>query len=244
MVDAFDALAASNPAGFSSRSGGVLLAFTASPIDFFNEVVPVDEPPSHEALEQAVATARQTGHPWVMHVRAGFDDSVAEAAAALGLVEEADYFYPAMACDALPPAEPAPSGLEVITVSTDAQYEEHLAVNGQPELTRSWLSRGFADDATTTLFTGYVDGTAVAHSLAHVSGTVVGVFNVGVRPEFRRRGYGWAMTLAAIRAGADAGATVAALQSSRAGYPVYAAHGFRRLFDYRCFREPAPDSLS
>ena len=97
------------------------------------------------------------------------------------------------------------------------------------------MGAGIINDPDVALFIGYLDGTPVSTSMSFRTGAVVGVYNVGTAAVARRRGIGWAMTAAAIVAGANAGATVATLQSSAMAASMYEAHGFRRLFQYRLF---------
>ena len=238
MVEAFAALPAHQAAGLLERNTEILIAFTGSPIDFFNEVVPVDVPLSAEGLIAAVGTARGTGLPWVLHIRAGIDDACLPAASHLGLQEEVPYFYPAMVLTDLPDAELSPNGLDIRAVTDESSFEDHLgAAGGNPAITRSWLGSGIVQSADFQLLTGYVDDQPVAHSMAYRTGDVVGVFNVAVRDDVRRCGYGWAMTRAAIRVGANAGCAMASLQSSELGFSVYSSHGFQTVFHYRCFRD-------
>ena len=72
------------------------------------------------------------------------------------------------------------------------------------------------------------------------SGTV-GVYNVATVEDARRRGYGAAVTRRAIADGVTRGATVAILQSSDMGRPVYAAMGFREVLAFRVFVDGGPD---
>jgi ribosomal protein S18 acetylase RimI-like enzyme len=58
-------------------------------------------------------------------------------------------------------------------------------------------------------------------------GDHIGVYNITVAPEFRRRGFGRLITERVIRDGFDAGAATAYLQSSRPGLPLYESMGFR-----------------
>jgi hypothetical protein len=202
MVEAFAAtLPAHQAAGFLERNIETLIAFTGSPIDFFNEVVPVDVPLSAEGLAAAVGTARGT-LPWVLHIRAGVDDACLPAASDLGLEEEVPYFYPAMVLTDLPDAELPPNGLEIRAVTDERSFKEHLgAAGGNPAMTRSWLGGGIVQSSDVQLLTGYVGDQPVARSMAYRTSDVIGVFNVGVRDDVRRCGYGWAMTRAAIRSG-------------------------------------------
>jgi hypothetical protein len=98
------------------------------------------------------------------------------------------------------------------------------------------------EDPAVSLLVGHSDGMPVAMSMSVLTGDVVGIYNVGTVQAARRRGYGWAMTLAAIMSGVRDGSKFAALQSSEMGFPIYAPHGFRTLFDYRRFGDPGSPS--
>ena len=89
---------------------------------------------------------------------------------------------------------------------------------------------------------GLQDGQPVARSMGVVHAGLVGVHNVYVPPSSRGRGYGAALTAAAIDAGRAAGATAACLQATELGFPVYERMGFRRVDDYVVVgREAPPD---
>src|SRR5206468_832400 len=83
-----------------------------------------------------------------------------------------------------------------------------------PDGYATWLSQTIVEDPAWALFMGYEDGAPVTNSMSFHADGVVGVYNVGTAVPARRRGYGWAITRAAIMAGANAGCTIATLQSS------------------------------
>ena len=91
------------------------------------------------------------------------------------------------------------------------------------------------------LFLGRVDGIAVSCSLAFLNQDSVGLYGIGTPPEYRGHGYGSALTVAGINWGASNGATVAVLQASTMGEPVYRSLGFRSVFDMTAWHLPAPD---
>ena len=57
------------------------------------------------------------------------------------------------------------------------------------------------------------------------AGDAAGIYAVAVAEDARRRGYGRAISLAALQAGADAGHRFGVLQSSTMGFGVYRAIG-------------------
>jgi ribosomal protein S18 acetylase RimI-like enzyme len=75
-------------------------------------------------------------------------------------------------------------------------------------------------------FVGSVNGRAVASSGLIVGGGVAGIYNVATLPRARRRGFGTAMTLAAMRHGRTLGYRVAVLGASDIGRGVYERLGF------------------
>ena len=245
MVEAFASLPAYQPSGFVRRAGGVVVAASGSPLSFFNEIISVEDHPDPEALAEAVQAVRDAGLASVAHLRAGVDNALVPVIRALGFEEVAEAFYPAMVLTQLPPALDLPAGFEVQRVGDREGFDLHLrtaaAVAGaEPDLFATWLGPGLIEDPAVSLFVGHADGMPVAMSMSVLTGDVVGIYNVGTVEAARRRGYGWAMTLAAIMSGVRDGSKFAALQSSEMGFPLYAAHGFRTLFDYRRFRDPGP----
>jgi ribosomal protein S18 acetylase RimI-like enzyme len=243
LVEAFALLPQYQSGGFVRRCGSVMVAATGSPIAFFNEVLPVADDVDADELAEAVEVADAAGLSWMAHLRDGMDDRLAELLQRNGL-EEVEDDYPAMMLSAMPACISVPSGVEVRRVSDATGFDIHLrtaaAMAGtDPDLVRTWLAPGVIDDLAAALFIGYLDGEPVATSMSVRTGDVVGVYNVGTAEPARRRGIGWAMTAAAILAGAEAGATLATLQSSPMAARMYEAHGFQRLFQYRLFHRPS-----
>jgi hypothetical protein len=245
MVEAFALLPGYLPNGFVKRADGVVVAATGSPMAFFNEVLPVADRVEPVALVDAVQTLGQAGLAGFVHLR-DIDDALVPVLQDLGLEEEVED-YPAMVLTPMPAALDFPAGFEVARVTNPAEFDVHLRTAAviagiDPDLNATWLGPGIVDDPAAALFVGYAEGTPIATSMSIHTAHVNGIYNVGVSEAARRRGYGWAMTLAAIMAGVQAGCTIATLQSSPMGYPLYAAHGFRTLFNYRRFRCPAPSA--
>ena len=81
-------------------------------------------------------------------------------------------------------------------------------------------------------FTGYLDGRPVAVSALVMAGGLAGIYAVATLPEARRRGVGTAMTLHAMAEGRRRGASMAVLQATDFGRPVYERIGFSVAFDY------------
>jgi GNAT superfamily N-acetyltransferase len=247
MVEAFASLPSHLPGGFVRRRGGIVVAATGSPFALFNEIMPVEDVVDADALVAAVQETRVAGLSSFTQLRDGIDDALLRVVSDLGLQEVANFSWPAMVLTDLPHALDLPAGFEIRRVANRAQFEDHLrwssAIAGvDSAFTATWLGESIADDPAWALITGHVDGAVVSRSMGFRTGDVIGIYNVGTLKPARRRGYGWAVTLAAIMAGVEAGCTVATLQSSAMALPMYEAHGFRRLFQYRAFLDRGPAS--
>jgi GNAT superfamily N-acetyltransferase len=84
-------------------------------------------------------------------------------------------------------------------------------------------------------YVGEVDGRPVTTGLGMTTGTGVFVGSIATPPDYRRRGYGAAITRRAVDDGLASGATWSFLQSSSAGYEVYRSLGFRALESWACW---------
>lgn len=86
------------------------------------------------------------------------------------------------------------------------------------------------------LFVGRVDGQPVATSELFTGGAVAGVHMVATHPELRRRGFGWALTWAALNKGRRLRLETATLQASPEGEGVCRRLAFRvvcRFMEYQ-----------
>lgn len=154
----------------------------------------------------------------------------------LGFVEGRS---PAMVCDTSPPPR-LPSDLEIMEVKdgpTAAVFSETLTSGfGYDERGLSLSGLITADvlgDDRLRFWLGSVTGRAVAASWTAVSDGYAGVYGVATIPTMRRRGYGEALTRAAMDAAAH---LPAALQSSQAGRSLYLKMGFREVAQFEVWR--------
>ncbi len=147
---------------------------------------------------------------------------------------------PAMALDLrdLPRFE-SPKELRINQVSTRDDLEACLRVGvssfGMPAAYVPRLldiERGMPADQkeATRFFLGRLDGRPVATSELFLGAGVAGLYFVGTAEGARRRGFGRAMTLAALEAAREMGFRASVLQATSLGAPVYRALGFRELF--------------
>jgi hypothetical protein len=131
------------------------------------------------------------------------------------------------------PDLPLPPELELVTVSTPGEVYEFEAVSvrgfgGEEDSVEPGTYHPpsvLADDAMRMLI-GRVDGQAVAAAMGYVTDDAVGVFGVTTVASARRRGYGTAVTRAAMLT--ETGLPVI-LAPSKEGERLYARLGFEHV---------------
>ena len=94
---------------------------------------------------------------------------------------------------------------------------------------------GFGDELPYRVVLARIADRPVATALGFLAGGGAVILNVATIPEFRRRGLGRAVTLAAMHTCAEFGASVAVLQSSEMGCELYRRLGFEEFGRYRSF---------
>lgn len=200
-----------------------------------------------EMIDATLERFRERGAPflwWAMPSAAPAD--LAERLAARGLVNDGAWPGYAIAADAL--ADPPPvDGLEIRRVGSWEDFDAYLGVfapilSPSPAFTELFAlaSRriGLADDAPEEHFLGFLHGEPVATVSLVTAGGSAGIYNVTTVEAARRRGIGAAMTATAVRHGGDRGFTLATLQASAIGRPVYEGLGFEFVCDLLPYRMP------
>ncbi len=155
--------------------------------------------------------------------------------------EPVDAPVPGMALAPGPEAPPAPEELRIEAVSDEDSLDAFARAAfrgfGFPENAASlMLNPQLWSRPQVEAFVGSVEGEPVASAMLIVSGPVAGIYWVATVPEARRRGYGEALTWAAVAAGRRAGCTVASLQASVMGRPVYERMGFQHVIEYERYQ--------
>ena len=157
--------------------------------------------------------------------------------------------WPGMAIelDRLPPP-PVHDDFAVDVVRSSEQFADVLAVleplgmrgiyAGAYE--RVGAAGGWGPDQAFEHFVGRLaDGRPVACATLCTAGNAAGILSVAVAEDVRRRGYGRAVSLAALHAGADAGQRYGVLQSSQLGFSVYRGIGLSLVCRLQAYEDSA-----
>jgi GNAT superfamily N-acetyltransferase len=217
--------------------GDVMLVAIGTPDDGFREALVVG--PSAPARVFALAEeffGVGARYLVTVEVEAAQPMETALRAAGWRLDEE----EPALVLTPLPEAIPSPPpGLEIRAVTDVAGLSDFRALTGTGE--RFIPSLASALDPGVCLLVGYRHGRPVATSRFNVQGgSVADINGVVTVPDQRRRGYGTALTWAAIAEARARGCTAAELTATDMGYPVYVKMGFVPVCTYRTYLPPEP----
>lgn len=148
---------------------------------------------------------------------------------------------PALVLTPLPATTVPPPELSVRQVVDAAGFTDFQAISKTPSVFLPSLAAAL--DPAAALFVGYVEGLPVACSRLVCLGRIAELMGIVTVPTARRRGYGTALTGAAVAAARERGCTAATLTASAMGYPVYLRMGFRPAGLYRTYLPPKADEL-
>jgi GNAT superfamily N-acetyltransferase len=213
----------------------------------FTNTLFVDAPITDPArLLRAARDFYRRSPAWRLSAATPLRETWTAAASAAGM--RVGEVVPRMILSPVPPPPKAPAGLTIRAASNVRERRDFCAAAGRGFRIPVWflrlafLHRRVAPDSADPalrLFVGYVDGAPVASSAAVTTDGVTGVFFVATVPESRRRGFGEALTWAAIDDGRQMGADAAWLQSTAMGRPMYERMGFRWVHDDYDWVSPA-----
>ena len=232
------------PGPGARRFGDVTAIATGLESSFFNPVLALADATALQDVLDAHAWVKELGHGVSVHVRTDLVNAGLLGALEERGLEREETPEPAMVLSPIPQPPAAPRDLRLVEVSAAELEAWQRSIAGSDEAF-SRVSRLFAppllDDADVRLHAGFVGERLVTTSFAVRSGDVVGIYAVGTEPSVRRRGFGTAVTWAALASGRAWGCTTGVLQASAMGVRVYRAMGFRQVTSYTLFLPPPPD---
>lgn len=245
----FEEMTRRTPGGRVVHQEGLLLAIGADPSPVLvNTILPVAPTVEPDAVARAVAIYASIAHLPSILTRDHRDTALIDALAATGYRRLLS--LPGMVLEGRLPAEPAPGGVSIHRVETERDRERWIEGNlyGFAEDDGDRAAMRSACQTVESLSGGPVtgwwaetDGRGVASAMAMVEprSHVAIVGWVGTDHEYRRRGIGRAVTLAATNAAFDLGARLVALQASPMGLPIYDKLGYRTVTGYQVWLPPA-----
>jgi ribosomal protein S18 acetylase RimI-like enzyme len=225
----------------------VLIADSSVPDETFNIITLTRF--ASDAIDRRVAetidVVRATGRPFAWWVDPFAPAELAVRLEAAGLKESGR--SPIMRADlaaapteaAAEVAQPADGELEIRRVTTErelADFAQLVADCWDPPArtvveffdmaARGLLDAGESGENPVRTFVGYLRGVPVCSAQAMPAEGVAGLYNIATNAEYRRRGFGAAMTVAAMRDARAAGYRTVVLEASPMGEPIYRRLGF------------------
>ena len=227
--------------GFVHEDDGILIAAPSRSLAWLNVVFvtrPLRDPTPQ--LSRAFALLDERKLPFFVHMRGSMDQASERACEALGLV--AEHPVPGMAL--APIATRAnETDLEIREVIDDVTFADFVGISAQSfdiplDDAQAMFLPSSGERSNVCYWTGYADGQPIACSNLIAFGRIAGINIIGTLEAYRGRGFGAAITQAAINRGAEAGCELAVLQASEMGKPVYERMGFRTVTSYRTYVRP------
>jgi N-acetylglutamate synthase len=220
-------------ARFERRDGYELLVFPMFPLPSFNGIW-AETDAAADDLERVRTEVEALGLPFGVTVRENRTPVVEERARKLGLTSEIRTPGMVVTPEEL---EVPDTELDILRIRTADGLAQALAVAATGfeipgELLAALYLFEVAELEGIEYYLARLHEQDVCTAIGYTVDDAVGIFNVATPPEFRRRGYGSIITAHAARAGFDAGADFAYLQSSSMGESVYRRLGFRQVDVY------------
>jgi GNAT superfamily N-acetyltransferase len=228
-------------AGAELREFGAVTAFmTGVPIGIFNGCI-APSPPHPDELEAALDWVAEAGVPHCLWTPKDLAPELVPVADRRAMAAS-DWILPHMALTSRSEAPPAAPGVTVRQANDAgslAEFRRVLVAGGvTAEIAARLFRASLLDDEDVRIVVAALDGRTAGTAMAIRTGDVAGVYAVETTTDARRRGVATAATWAAVATGQAWGCDPIVLQSSRMGYGVYEAMGFRTVARYAIFRAP------
>ena len=241
FVEAYVSVARVVPGGRTEQIGGLTAVRSGMPGSSFNVVFGLDLPESRARLRDGIERLFLRTHAEFQIVT--LPETLDELKP---IIQEMDLtereVFPGMVLDPIPAlGQSHNDALQILQPSRSGDVADFLRTGAsgfgtRPDYFDVWregiLAGASVPWSRGANYLGYVGGAPVATSIRIRTGDVAGIYFVSTVPEFRRRGFGEAMTRRAVSDGRSTGCTIAYLQASKMGRPIYERMGFRVLEEY------------
>jgi ribosomal protein S18 acetylase RimI-like enzyme len=240
LHDAWGRLARSVPGGWVEEASGLRCIATGSPSPSFNLALSGEGLRDPQVALDAVHDRFDgAGLPWLLKLQPELDHEVVAHARRRGVDLDEEPVYamplrPRAAAAPFPPASPLSISVAGTDTIDDAIHCFADAFDAGPDAVGRLFGPNLLTIPTFTVFVGYLSGEPVATSMLATTRSVglAGVYSVATRPAHRGRGFGTAVTAAALAAAAEQGFDTAVLEPSPSGAPMYRRMGFEPLTTY------------
>lgn len=148
---------------------------------------------------------------------------------------------PALVLPAIPDPPPLPAGLEVRRVTQPDDLRLHFEMLAQafetpPEMMdKLWPPTSLLQDPDIAHFAGFYEGKRVCGAMFARIDDIATIHGVATLHAYRRRGFGRALTWAAIAERAKRGCKTAALRAMGISYDMYQTMGFVPVCKHRTY---------
>jgi hypothetical protein len=131
------------------------------------------------------------------------------------------------------------NGLNITEIFTARQLSQWLGIVNTVIFKRKKLDQalftGLIENPSFHFYTGYIGDIPAATSMSFLSPPSAGFYNIATLPEFRKRGFGSAMTAYSMIEAGNEGCKTGILHASAMGEPVYLKMGYKPYGEYKVF---------
>ena len=240
LHDVWSRLARSVPGGWVEEASGLRCLATGSSSPAFNLALSGEglrDPQA--ALDAAHDRFGRAELRWLLKLQPELDREVVVQARRRGLdLDEEPVYAMAIRPWAATTALASASRLSISVAGSDTIDDAVLcfadAFDADPQEVSRELGPNLLTIPTFAVFVGYLAEEPVASSMLATTRSVglAGVYSVATRPDHRGRGFGTALTAAALTAAARQGYDTAVLEPSPSGAAMYRRMGFEPLTTY------------
>jgi len=252
FIEGYESVSRVVPEGKVEQIGGLTAVRSGMPGPSFNVVFGLNHPKSMAQVKEGIKRLfLRTNTEFQIVTLPETLDELEPLILEMNLTERED--FPGMVLDPIPEASPSPTkGFEIRQVRGSEEIADLLRTGASgfgtpPNYFDVWkagiLSGASVPWSQGANYLGYVGVKPAATSIRIRTGDIAGIYFVSTLPEFRRRGYGEAMTRRAIADGRTTGCTLGYLQASKMGRPIYERMGFRVMEEYSEWKaKPRPEA--